>query len=169
VNKRGIIWFACFSVIGVVYQSISLAAFMFVARTDFAFVGKPLVVGAAILATALLLWIWIRSIQKTLWLILAPAALAVGYSVAFQLVGFLFFPGLLIDFRAPFGYYAWPLLQVTGTLFVMFGFGTAFLVFLSRLMVKLCHPSWLNPESIALEGSETQALRLPSDSVQPIV
>ncbi|MGD0736879.1 MAG: hypothetical protein ABR976_17235 [Terracidiphilus sp.] len=147
MNRRGIIWFICFSAIGVLYQSISLAAFMFVARTGFAYVGKPLVVAAAVLTTALLLWIWIRSMHETIWLILAPVALAVGYSVAYLLVGVLFFPVLLGDFYPPFLDYALAVLRVTGIAFVMFGLGTVSLVFLDRLMARLCRPTWLNPES----------------------
>jgi len=120
VNRRDIVWFACFSAIGVLYQSISLAAFIFVARTDFAYVGKRLVVGAAILTTALMVWIWIRSMQETRWLILAPASLAVGYSLAFHLVGVMFFPGLLaISIRHSL-ITLWQCLRVTGSVFVIF-------------------------------------------------
>ena len=169
MNRRDIVWFACFSAIGVLYQSISLAAFIFVARTDFAYVGKRLVVGAAILTTALMVWIWIRSMQETRWLILAPASLAVGYSLAFHLVGVMFFPGLLGDFYPPFLDYALAVLRVTGSVFVIFALGTAFLVFLNRSIVRLCQPKWLNSESNALEESEPQAPQLPSDLVPPIV
>jgi hypothetical protein len=45
MNRRGIVRFLCFSVIGVLYQAVFLAAFMSVAQTEFAEVGKPLVVG----------------------------------------------------------------------------------------------------------------------------
>lgn len=169
MNKRSIIWFACFSAIGVLYQSIFLAAFMFVARTDFANEGKPLVVGAALFIAALMVWVWIRSMQVSLWLILAPAALAVGFSVAYQLVGVLFFPGRLGDFYPPFLDYPSTGLRVTANVFVLYGIATGLLVFLNRLMTRRCQPKWLNSESIALEGSEPQAIQLTSDSVQPIV
>jgi len=131
-DKRGILRFICFGVIGVLYQSMSLTAFMFVADTRFAEVGKPLVVGASMLASALLVWIWIRSIERARWIFMVPALLAVGYSVAFQLVGLVFFPGLVGDFYPPFLDYAIALPRVTGNVFVLFGIGTALIFLLQR-------------------------------------
>lgn len=136
MNKHGILRFLGFSAIGVLYQSMSLAAFMFVSGTRFADVGKPLVVGAAMLSTALLVWIWVRSMQKKLWLISVPGALAIGYVVAFHLVGLVLFPGLLGDFYPPYIDYALAVLRVASNAFVLFGLGTASLVFLDRLMAK---------------------------------
>lgn len=133
--KRGIFRFLCFSAIGVLYQSISLAAFMFVAGTHFADVGKPIVVGAAILSSALLVWVWIRSIKRAVWIFLVPATLSIGYSVAFHLVGLVFFPGLLGDFYPPFLDYALAVLRVTANMFVLYVIGTASMVLLNRWMV----------------------------------
>jgi hypothetical protein len=135
MNQSGLIRFLCFSAMGILYQSISLAAFMFIAQTGFAELGKPLVVGAAILASALLVWIWIRSIEKAIWIFLVPAALAVGYLVAFHLVGVLFFPGLLGDFYPPYIDYALAVMRVTANVFVLYAIGTALLVLLNRAVM----------------------------------
>jgi hypothetical protein len=134
-NARGIMRFLSFTAIGVLCQSISLGAFMFIAQTGFADIGKPLVVGGAILVSALLVWAWIRSIKKAIWIVLVPAALAVGYSVAFHLVGVLFFPGLLGDFYSPYIDYAFEVLRVTSNVFVLYGIGTGLLVLLNRAVI----------------------------------
>jgi hypothetical protein len=131
-NQRGIMQFLCFSAIGVLYQAVSLAAFMFIAQTDFADEGKPLVVGAAILVSAVLVWIWIRSIKSAIWIFLVPVALAVGYSVAYYLVGLLFFPRLLGDFHPPYLDVGLSVLRVTGNVLMLFGMGTGLLVLLNR-------------------------------------
>ncbi|MGD0890418.1 MAG: hypothetical protein ABR923_02705 [Terracidiphilus sp.] len=145
MNRSGIFRFICFGAIGVLYQSISLAAFMFVADTRFAEIGKPLVVGAAMLASALLVWPWIRSIERARWIFLVPASLAVGYLVAFQLVGLVFFPGLVGDFYPPFLDYAIAELRVTGNVYALFGIGTASIFLLQRWMARDGFP--FGPES----------------------
>jgi hypothetical protein len=125
---------------GILYQSISLAAFMFIAQTGFAELGKPLVVCATMLASALLVWIWIRSIEKAIWIFLVPAALAIGHTIAFNLVGLVFFPSLLSDFYPPFLDSAIAVLRVTGNVFVLFGIGTA-LIFLLQSSMAYADPS----------------------------
>jgi hypothetical protein len=137
MNRRGIVRFLCFSVIGVLYQAVFLAAFMSVAQTEFAEVGKPLVVGATILSSALLVWIWVHSIKKTMWIILVPASLAVGYTIAFHLVGVALFPGLLSDFYAPFLDNALSVLRVTANVFVTYGIGIALIVLLQRSKIRV--------------------------------
>ena len=136
MNRRGIFQFFLFSVIGVLHQSISLVAFVLIARTDYADMGKHLAVCAAILASALLVWIWLRSIEKPMWIFLVPLALAVGFSAALRLVGFLLFPGLVKDLGAPFSD-LWPVLVETGIVFVPFGIGTALILLLQRWMACL--------------------------------
>jgi hypothetical protein len=127
--------FVCFSVLGVVLQSASLTVFILVSRTEFAEPGKSVALGAAFLVMTLLLWIWVRSKGRAVSLFLAPVALAVGYSVSFQLVGAAFSPGLLIDFRAPFDEFL-SVLRVTANVFVMYGIATALLAVLSRWMAR---------------------------------
>ncbi len=141
MNKGELLRFLCFCAIGVFYQAASLAAFMLVARTGFADVGKPLVVGVAMPASALLMWIWIRSIKKAIGIFLVPAALAIGYAVAFHLVGVVLFPGLLGDFYPPFFDYALAVLRVTSNVFVLFGVGTALIFLLQRWMARHGFPS----------------------------
>jgi hypothetical protein len=129
--------FICFSVIGVVVQSASLTVFILVSRTKFADQGKPLVLGATALAMALLLWIWVRDEGYAVSLFLAPAALAVGFSASYHLVGALCFPGLLNDFYAPFLDYFLSVLRVTANVFLIYWIVAAVFFVLIRVWQKM--------------------------------
>lgn len=127
---------AWFSLVGVVLQGFFLVAFILISRSPVAGPGKPVVVLLALLSVALLLWHGVRRTAdvRSLWLL--PVVLAVGYVVAFHVVGALGFPGLLSSLDAPFGAYLWSVLRVTVALLVPYGIATALLAVVSRALQR---------------------------------
>jgi hypothetical protein len=115
--KRGIL--------GVVLQAVCLIAFIEVSRTSIAGIGKPLVVLLSVLSVLLFLWNWLKNEKRRiiLWI---PVLLAVGYSIAFHLVGLVGFPGLLADISLSADY-AKSVLSVTAIMFGCYSIATGFL------------------------------------------
>lgn len=120
-------------ILGLVIQGASLVTFITVSRSSFASQGKPIVIAAAFLTVALLLWRGVRSMGGVASLILLPAILALGYIAAFHLVGAIGFPGLLRDARSPTGGYLRSALRVTAVLFVLYGVGAVLLHVVNRM------------------------------------
>ncbi len=113
-----------FGILGLFVQGAGLAAFMVVSRSSLAPLGKPIVIVITGLAVCTLLWEGVRRSRGILAVCLLPVVLALGYVVAFHLLGLLGFPSLLADARQPWLDYLLPLLHVTGTLFVLYGLAT---------------------------------------------
>jgi hypothetical protein len=125
-----------FSIFSVVLQGLLLSAFILVSRTTFAELGKPVVICLAFLSVGLLLWQGVRRASDFKSLCLLPVILAIGYVLAFHLVGEFFFPGLLRDVYLPHGAYLWSVLRVTLVLFLGYGIATAISAVLSRAFEK---------------------------------
>jgi hypothetical protein len=87
--------FAQFAILGTILQGAFLIAFILVSRGRFAGVGKPLVITLACLSVTLILGVGVRNAKDSTSLCLLPVMLAVGYVIAFHLVGEIGFPGLL--------------------------------------------------------------------------
>jgi hypothetical protein len=121
-----------FGVLGLLVQGVSLAAFMLVSRSSVAAVGKPAIIVIAGLVICTLLWEGVRRSKGILAFCLLPVLLALGYDVAFHLLGVLGFPGLLSDSRQPWLDYVLPLLHVTVTLLILYGLATALFFVISR-------------------------------------
>jgi hypothetical protein len=85
-----------FAAIGFVVQVIGLATFAAVANTSWSESGKPLVLGATMLAMALLLVIANRSYRFSR-SVIQSALLTLGYLLAHYTLGILYFSGLLKD------------------------------------------------------------------------
>lgn len=85
-----------FTAVGFVVQVIGLATFVAVANASWSGSGKPLVLGATILAMALLLVIANRSYRFSRSAV-QSALLTLSYLLAHDTLGILYFPGLLKD------------------------------------------------------------------------
>ena len=126
-----------FGIFGLLVQGAGLAAFMLVSRSSVAGVGKPATIVITGLVICTLLWEGVRRSRGILALCLLPVVLALGYVVAFHLLGMLGFPGLLSDARQPWLDYLLSLLHVTGTLLVLYGLTTALFFAISRGFRKI--------------------------------
>ncbi len=65
-----------------------------------------------------------------------PEVLAVGYIIAFHLVGLVGFGGLTRDIHPPYGEYLLSVLRVTVGLFLVYVIATALLFALNRALRK---------------------------------
>ena len=117
-------------ILGIVLQAVCLIAFIVVSRTSVAEIGKPFVVLLSVLSVLLFLWCWLRNEERRviLWI---PALLAIGYSIAFHLVGLVGFPGLLADVSMSADY-AKSVLSVTAIMFGCYSIATGFLYLLLK-------------------------------------
>jgi hypothetical protein len=124
-----------FGIAGVVLQGIFLAAFILISRTSIAAMGKPVVIGLALICMVVLLWQGVKEAQTRATLFRLPLLLALGYIIAFHVVGVLGFRGLLRDwdFSAD---YLMSVLRVTIIVFVLYAIGTALLYLLRTKMVR---------------------------------
>jgi len=87
-----------FGIVGIVLQAVGLVAFILISNTGVSALGKPIVVGLTLLGVTLLLWHGIKQAKtRQAALFVLPALLALGYVVAFHVVGALGSPGLLRD------------------------------------------------------------------------
>jgi glucan phosphoethanolaminetransferase (alkaline phosphatase superfamily) len=108
-------------------QGACLVAFILVSRTEFAPIGKPIVLACTFLGVLVLLWFWIDRTGKFGAFVLAPVSLAIGYAVAYHAVGALWFSGLLKDFYPPYFDYALEVLGSTAMIFVFYWVAAAML------------------------------------------
>jgi hypothetical protein len=139
---------AFFAIVGLVLQGVGLTAFIVVSRSSFASLGEPVVIGVAGLAVCALLWEGVRKSKGLLALCPLPVLLALGYDVAFHLLGVMGFPGLLSDASQPWLDYFLSVLHVTGILIVAYGLVTALFFALSRGFRKTTlHGSGHDPKS----------------------
>jgi len=124
-----------FGIAGTVLQSLCLAAFILISRTSFAQGGKLVVIGLTIVSVVMLLWYGVRRVKTRLNLFLLPVLLALGYSIAFHLVGVLGFHGLLMDWDISTDYFM-SVLRVTSMVFAMYSIVTAVLYLVNRAIQK---------------------------------
>src|ERR1035438_9385216 len=121
-----------FGIVSLLVQGGGLATFIVVSRMSIADEGKPAIIAVTGLAVCALLWEGVRRSSGVLSGCMMPALLALGYLVAFHLVGLLGFPGLLSDAREGSIYYLLDVLQGMGVLFVFYGMATALFFALNR-------------------------------------
>ena len=121
-----------FGIFGIILQAVCLIAFILISRTTFAHLGEPIVISVGCLSVGFLLWRGVRNASGATSLCLFPIVLAVGYTIAFHLVGAIGFPGLMRDIYPPYGEYLWSVLRVTVVLLLVYGIITALLFTLTR-------------------------------------
>jgi hypothetical protein len=121
-----------FSVFGIVLQGASLLLFVLVSRTNVAAIGKPSVISLAALSVGILLWCGVRNAPDWISLFLLPLTLAVGYIIAFHLLGVIGFPGLLNDLHSPYGEYFSSVFRVIVVLYLLYGIATILLFTVNR-------------------------------------
>jgi hypothetical protein len=122
-----------FGIAGMILQGLGVAAFILICRTNVAAVGKPAVVGLTMVAVAMLLWFAIKQAKTWVVLLQLPVLLAIGYSIAFHLVGLLGFRGLLRDTEFSPDYLL-SVLGTTGILLVLYIIGATFLYFVDKIL-----------------------------------
>jgi hypothetical protein len=121
-----------FSILGIALQGTSLLLFVLISRTNVAAVGKPSVISLAALSVGVLLWCGVRNAPDWISLFLLPVTLAVGYILAFHLLGILGFSGLLNDLHSPYDEYFLSVFRVTVVLFLLYGIATILLFMVNR-------------------------------------
>jgi FtsH-binding integral membrane protein len=126
-----------FGILGLLIQGAGLAAFMLVSRSSIADFGKPAIMVITGLAICTLLWEGVRRSKGILAVCLLPFTLAVGYTLAFHLLGVLGFPGLLSDAWPPSLDFFLSVLRVTGNLLVLYGLTTVLFFAISRSFRKI--------------------------------
>jgi hypothetical protein len=122
-----------FAVVGLVVQALGLASFILISRTSVAAVGKPAVIGLMLTGIALLLWREIKQAKTPVTLLQFPVLLALGYAIAFHLVGAVGFRGLVRDVEFS-GDYLLSVLSTTGVVFVVYAIAAALLYFLDKML-----------------------------------
>ncbi|MEN6544240.1 hypothetical protein [Parvibaculum sp.] len=120
-----------FGVMGIALQGMGLAAFILISRTSVATIGKPAVIGLTVVSVASLLWRSVTQAKTPTVIFLLPALLALGYAIAFHVVGVFGFRGLLRDAEFSVDYLL-SVLRVTGIVFVLYAIGTASLYFVGK-------------------------------------
>lgn len=126
-----------FGTFGLLVQGAGLAAFIVVSRSSIAVLGKPAVIILTGLAVCMLLWEGVRRSKQMLAACLLPLTLALGYDVAFYLLGLLRFPGLLSGAKELSLDYLLSLLYVTGTLFALYSVATVLFLAINRGVRKI--------------------------------
>ena len=121
-----------FSILGIALQGTSLLVFVLISRTNLAALGKPSVISLAGLSVGILLWRGVRNATDSTSLFLLPLTLAVGYIIAFHLLGVIGFAGLLTDLHSPYDEYFWSVFRVTVGLFLLYGIATVLLFMVNR-------------------------------------
>jgi hypothetical protein len=121
-----------FGILGVLIQGAGLGAFILVSRSSIAGFGKPAIVVVTGLAICALLWEGVRRSKRIFTVCLLPITLALGYVLAFHLLGLLGFPGLLSDAWPPWLDYALAVVRVTGYLLVLYGVATVLFFAINR-------------------------------------
>ena len=124
--------FFVFGILGLLVQGAGLAAFMLASRSSTAGFGKPAIIVITGLAIGTLLWEGVRRSKRILAVCLLPFTLALGYVLAFHLLGVLGFPGLLSDAWPPWLDFFLSVLRVTGNLLVLYGLTTALFFAINR-------------------------------------
>lgn len=122
-----------FCVVGMALQGMGLVAFILISRTSIATVGKPVVIALTLASVALLLWHSVKQAKTPMVIILLPALLALGYTVALHAVGAIGFRGLLRDIEFSTDYLL-SVLRVTGIVFVLYVIGTTLLYFVGKML-----------------------------------
>jgi hypothetical protein len=124
------------AIVGTTLQGACLSAFILVSRTEFAPIGKLIVLACTFLSVSALLWFWTRRTGKFGALVFAPVSLAIGFSIAYHAVGALWFSGLLSDFYPPYFDYVLGVLRVTANMLVFYSTAAAILFGLHWLRLR---------------------------------
>jgi hypothetical protein len=106
-----------FALTSIVLNSCLLSAFIVAARIDSSNLGKPVIITVGFASVTLLLWHALRDATHNNAVLVCPLLLALGYVIAFNVLGLLAFPSLLRDVAASLTDYLWSLVKVTGILF----------------------------------------------------
>lgn len=122
-----------FGLIGLATQIALLGAFVSISRTRFASTGKPIVVVAAFIALSVLLWFGIDRARKMTHILALPLILTLGYLVAFYVLGFFVFRGLLAGGSAA---YIGSVFRVGCALLAMYSIATGLVYLLARSLKK---------------------------------
>lgn len=119
-------------IFGIILQSVCLILFILISRTAFADLGKPIVITLSGLSVGFLLWSGVRNASGPTSLCLLPLVFAIGYIIAFHLVGLIGYRGLMRDIHPPYGDYLWSVLRVAVVLLVVYSIVTALLFAFKR-------------------------------------
>ena len=118
---------------GIVLQAACLAVFIIVSRTSFAAIGKPVVIALTLLVMGVFLWRKVTRVAARRDLFVLSALLALGYAIAFHLVGAIGFPGLLRDLGALADYFV-SVMRVTAIVFLLYAIGAWLLYLLNKAL-----------------------------------
>jgi hypothetical protein len=89
-----------FTVFGILLQALGIGLFSAVSRTNWSSFGQPIVLLGMGLSLFILLWRTLKKRRKARAIVVAGVCLAVGYVLAFHIVGAIAFPGLLRDLHS---------------------------------------------------------------------
>jgi hypothetical protein len=127
------------AVLGFAIQAVGLGAFIVVAGGSWASPGKQLAIGATVVLMALLLFAANR--PYVFWRsVVISALLALGYLVAYILLGLTFFRGLLSNVPGGWFEYSQSIIRIFGLLFIIYLAGSAIAGKLNRFIF------WRNKE-----------------------
>jgi hypothetical protein len=123
------------AITGLVVQGIGLGAFIVIANTPWASPGKQVVVVLTFVSMLVLLffaskpYVFKRSVALS-------ALLALGYLIAYHVLGAIFFPSLLKDMAIPSIEHLRAIAPIFGLLFVLYLVGTASMGLLQYVRAK---------------------------------
>lgn len=120
---------------GFLVQGLGLIAFILVSRTNAAALGKPAVIALFMFAMLLMLWFSFKWISTRSSLIYLPGLLALGYVVAFHVVGMIAFHGLLSDWAFSLSYLL-PLLRTAAIVFVLYAIAAGIIFLLKKASAR---------------------------------
>ena len=123
-----------FSLAAILLQTTGLMAFSLIASTSLAAVGKPVAIVSTFLGMALLLWLGVKNAQTIGTVFLLPILFALGYIIAFYLVGVFGFHGFLNDFDLSSAGYIKSVLSVFVAVFVLYAAGAVLLYLLNKAL-----------------------------------
>lgn len=126
-----------FGILGLFVQGMGLAAFVVASRSSVANFGKPAIIAITGIAVCTLLWEGVRRSKGFLAVCSLPLMLAIGYGIAFYLVGFFGFSGLLRGAGGASFDYLLSFLQVVGFLFFLYSVGTTLFFAVNRGFRKM--------------------------------
>lgn len=123
-------------VAGTILQAMCLVAYIVISRSCFPVSGKPIVIFCSIICMLVFIWQGVNHMPSKGGLLLLPVFLALGYSIAFHLVG-LMFRGLLRDVNLSMEYME-SVLAVTGVMLLLYAICTLLLYLLKQRMRPSC-------------------------------
>jgi hypothetical protein len=127
-----------FGLIGLATQLALLAIFISVSRSAFASTGKPIVLVVAFVALSLIIWSAVNRTKKVTHVLALPPVLALGYLIAFYLLGLIAFPGLLSEATTSSDYIG-SVLRVGCALLVIYATATGVLYLFAKSLRRARH------------------------------